>query len=238
MENEPMRSMLALVLSCVSGAALAQTDPITGSAALGYLATSGNTESTNANAAFELDWDRGRDWTHHWRALAVTASTSDVTTAEAYSAGYTARRELSDTTYLFASGDWREDRFSGYDEQMTEAVGYGWRVIDNARQTLALEVGAGAKQSTLVDGTDLDEGIVRGALDYTMRISEASDFTQELVLEAGDDNRYTESVSALRATLIGDLALVLSYTLKNNSDVPIGVEKTDRFLAISLEYGF
>jgi hypothetical protein len=31
---------------------------------------------------------------------------------------------------------------------------------------------------------------------------------------------------------------VLSYVIKNNSDVPAGIEKTDRFTALSLEYGF
>jgi putative salt-induced outer membrane protein len=233
-----MRTFTVLGLLCACAIVHAQTDPITGSAALGYLATSGNTDSTNGNASFKLDWDRGGLWTHHWTALAINASSSGTTTAEAYAAGYTARRELSERSYLFGSADWREDRFSGYDEQLTEAVGYGRRLIDNARHTLAVEGGVGAKQSTLLDGTELDEGIVRGALDYVLRISESSDFTQKLLTELGDENRYTESISALRATLIGNLALVLSYTIKNNSDVPPGIDETDTFTAISLEYGF
>jgi putative salt-induced outer membrane protein YdiY len=36
----------------------------------------------------------------------------------------------------------------------------------------------------------------------------------------------------------GNLALVASYVIKSNSDVPVGIEKTDRYTAISLEYGF
>jgi putative salt-induced outer membrane protein YdiY len=31
---------------------------------------------------------------------------------------------------------------------------------------------------------------------------------------------------------------VLSYVIKNNSEVPVGIRKTDRYTAISLEYGF
>ena len=58
------------------------------------------------------------------------------------------------------------------------------------------------------------------------------------MIEQGDDNRYTESTSALKTRIVGNLALVLSYVIKNNSDVPVGIEKTDRFTAISLEYGF
>ena len=238
-----MRTITLAVLSLASSAALAQpptpaTDPVTGAAALGYLATSGNTESTNTNASFKLDWDRGGNWTHHWTALAISSRTEDVTTAQAYAAGYKAQRDFSETSYVFAAGDWRQDRFSGYDKQVTEAFGYGHRLIDSMRQTLAIEGGIGAKQSDLTDGTSTDEGIVRGALDYVLHISENAQFNQKFLIEQGNDNRYTESNSALKARLIGDLSLVLSYVIKNNSDVPVGIEKTDRFTAISLEYGF
>jgi putative salt-induced outer membrane protein len=233
-----MSLLLLLLILAASAGAQPPADPVTGGAALGYLATSGNTESTNANGSFKLLWDRGGLWSHEWNALAVSARTDDVTTAEAYAADYKARRAFSETTYLFAAADWRKDRFSGYDEQLAETVGYGRRLIDDDRHTLAVEGGVGAKQSTLVDGTELDEGIVRGGLDYVLRLSESSEFNQKVLTEIGDENRYTEFVSALRARVFGDVALVLSYTIKNNSDVPVGIEETDRFTAISLEYGF
>ena len=219
-------------------AAAPAPDPVTGSAALGYLATSGNTDSTNSNASFKLSWDRGGAWVHEWAALAINARTNGIATAETYSAGYKALRDFGENSYLFAAGDWRQDKFSGYDEQTSETVGYGYRLIDSERHILALEAGAGAKQSTLIDGTSLDEAIIRGGLDYTWHISENAEFAQKLLIEQGDENRYTESNSALKANLIGNLALVLSYVIKSNSDVPVGIEKTDRFTSISIEYGF
>lgn len=238
-----MRTTVALLLCIVSAAALAQNpappaDPLVGTVALGYLSTSGNTDSTNANASFKLTWDRGGTWVHNWSALAISARTNGVTTAEAYAAGYKAQREIGEKAYLFASGDWRQDRFSGYDRQATEAIGYGRKLITTDKQTLSVEGGIGAKQSTLIDGTDTDEGIVRGGLDYLIHLGENSEFNQKLLLESGSDNRYTESTSALKAKIRGNLALVASYIIKSNSDVPVGVEKTDRFTAISLEYGF
>lgn len=64
-----MRSIIFVALSLASVSAVAQNtapaaDPVTGSAALGYLSTSGNTESTNGNASFKLGWDRGGSWVH------------------------------------------------------------------------------------------------------------------------------------------------------------------------------
>ena len=237
-----MRSITFVSLVLLSAVASAQAptaaDPLTGSATLGYLATSGNTESKNANAGLDIKWDRGGMWVHNWRAQFVSARTNGITTAESYAAGYKAQRDFSETSYLFAAGDWRKDRFSGYEEQISESVGYGRRLIDTERHMLAIEGGVGAKQSTLVDGTDLDEAIVRGGLDYLLHISETSEFEQKLLTEIGSENTYTESVTALRAKIIGNLAIVLSYTIKNNSDVPPGIEKTDTFTAISVEYAF
>jgi putative salt-induced outer membrane protein len=40
------------------------------------------------------------------------------------------------------------------------------------------------------------------------------------------------------AKLLGDLALVASYTIKHNSDVSALTEKTDTYTALSLEYAF
>jgi putative salt-induced outer membrane protein len=239
-----MRTLAGFILLFASAEALAQApaaappDPFVGSAALGYLSTSGNTESTSGNASLKVTWDLDGPWQHNWTALAINARTAGVTTAEAYSAGYKAQRDISATSYLYASGEWRQDRFSGYDKQVSETLGYGRRLIDTERHTLALEGGAGAKQSDLIDGTELDEAIVRGGFDYLLRITENSEFNQKILIEQGDDNRYSESTSALKARIVGDLAIVVSYVVKNNSDVPVGIEKTDRFTAISLEYGF
>ena len=68
--------------------------------------------------------------------------------------------------------------------------------------------------------------------------TETSNFEQNIDVESGSENTYIESVSAVRARLLGDFALVLSYTIKHNTDVPLGSEKTDRLTAVSLEYAF
>jgi putative salt-induced outer membrane protein len=239
-----MRAICAFALLTVTGSALAQApavapaDPFVGSVSLGYLATNGNTDSTNGNFSLKSTWDLDGPWKHDWTALAINARTNGVQTAESYSASYKAMRDFSETSYLFFSTDWRQDIFSGYDRQASQAIGYGRRLIDTERHMLAIEGGAGAKQSDLITGEELDEAIVRGALEYLLNISDNSEFSQKLLIEQGDENRYTESTSALKARIVGNIALVFSFVIKNNSDVPVGIEDTDRFTSISLEYGF
>jgi putative salt-induced outer membrane protein len=239
-----MRTLCALAFLILSGSALAQApattlpDPFVGNVSLGYLATAGNTDSNNGNFSFKVTWDLDGPWKHDWNALAISARTNGVTTAESYSAGYKAMRDFSETSYLFFSADWRQDQFSGYDRQASQAIGYGRRLIDTDRHMLAVEGGAGTKQSDLITGEELDEAIIRGGLDYLLNISESSQFSQKLLLEQGDENRYTESTSALKASIVGNIAIVFSITIKDNSDVPVGIEDTDRFTAVSLEYDF
>ena len=69
-------------------------------------------------------------------------------------------------------------------------------------------------------------------------MTEATGFKQDFVVESGSSNASFESVSALRARLIGSIGLVLSYRVKSNSDVPPGVVATGRFTSIALEYAF
>lgn len=240
-----MRTLRVVLLLCLPVPAFAQapapaapTDPLVGSASLGYLATSGNTDSTNANGSFKVTWDLDGPWKHDWTALLISARTNGVTTAESYAAGYKAQRDFSETSYLFFSGDWREDLFSGFDRQVSQAVGYGRHLIDSEKHMLALEGGAGARQSDVTTGEELDEAIVRGGLDYLFKISETSEFSQKLLIEQGEDNRYTQSTSALKTRVVGAIALVFSYVIKSNSDVPVGIEKTDRFTSLALEYAF
>jgi len=214
--------------------------PWSGKATLGYLATSGNTDNSTLNSGFEISYSTG-DWKHLFGARAINATEDDTTTAEAYESNWKSERSFSKHNYLFGQLDWRKDRFSGYDTQFSQTIGYGRRLIDKEKHKLNVEIGAGARQSELVDGTDESETILRGGLGYLWQISETAAFTQDFKVESGSANTYSESKSALSARLVGNLALVASYTIKHNSDVPLALpplEKTDTYTALSLEYAF
>lgn len=210
---------------------------VSGKAALGFLATSGNTESMNANASFELVYD-GPSWSHEFSLSAITATREEVTTAEAYSGGYEARRSRGEKNYVFMALDWRKDRFSGFDQQTSETVGYGRRLIDTDRHALNLEAGLGARQTMRRTGVEENDSIARLSFDYTLEVNDTTEFSQDIVTESGSTNTSAQSVSALRLRLFRDIALVLSHRIRHNTDVDPESEKTDQFTSISLEYAF
>jgi len=226
-----------LPLSAFAQDAEEEASPWAGKASLGYLATSGNTENSTLNTSFELGYTAGK-WTHLAEAFAINASESEITSAESYELRWKSERKLTDADFLFGRVQWRKDLFGGYATQVSETVGYGRRLIDNDEHKLNLEVGAGLRQSETQLGVSEDDTIFRGGLYYRWQFSETAEFRQDLTTEAGEINTYSESVTAISAKLIGDLALVASYTLKNNSDVPPLTEKTDTYTALSLEYSF
>lgn len=210
---------------------------ISGKAAVGYLATRGNTESTSTNAAFELLYALPI-WSQEFALSAVSASTGGVTTTEAYTGAYEARRSFGERSYLFTTLDYRSDRFSAFDQQASETVGYGRRLVDTDRHALNVEAGVGARQAERRTGVQEDDQIARLTLDYTLTVNDTTEFSQDIVSEGGETNTSIESVSALRARLFGNVALVISHRIRHNSDVDPGTEDVDQFSSISLEYAF
>jgi len=214
-----------------------ENDPLEGNVKFGYLATTGNTETSSMNTSFEAKYVAG-SWHHEATASAINASENKVTTAEAYEAGWKSGWDFTDRDYLFGRLIRRKDRFVGFDTQFSHSVGYGRQITETDAHILDGELGFGARQSEDQLGVSTNETIATGALKYKWKFSDTSEFDQTFRVEVGSDNTFSESVTSITARLIGALNLVASYTIRNNSDVPLGTEKTDTRTAVSLEYAF
>jgi putative salt-induced outer membrane protein len=219
-----------------------------GSVAAGYVAVRGNSDSTNANLKGELLYDQDR-WHHSGLVTAIGANQDNETSSEAYKAQVKSKYDLSERIYAFGLGEWNKDRFSAYDHQIYEVAGLGWRVLRTDNQELNLEAGLGATQSKLrqpdppnppltSSERDVNEVVGRLGADYHWHISENALFSEKLSSSIGSDNTFIESLTELKAGIIGNVALVLGYLVKHNTDVLPGTDKTDTQTSISLEYKF
>ncbi len=208
-----------------------------GNVELGIVNTTGNTEpehiNVKAKAATETE-----NWRHTLTYESLKSADQGVTTAERYTINGQSDYKLDKKNFFFAMINYENDRFSGYDYRITEAIGYGRRVVDEPNLTLDLEIGPGARQSKLETGKTENETMVRGAGKLNWKISKTSSFTEDISVDAGEDSTVTKSVSALSAQINGSLATKITYTVKNTSNVPPGVEKTDTEMAVTLVYNF
>ena len=79
---------------------------------------------------------------------------------------------------------------------------------------------------------------MRLAGDYRWTISESAVFTQELSAEAGSDSNIYRSETGIETEIMENLSLRFSLKIKNQSEVPIGREKTDTETAVTLVMRF
>lgn len=228
---------LALFTAPAPAAEEPVTGPWSGKLGFGLLRISGNTDSESLNADVGLNWD-GQRWHHQWKGRALGKKEAGSTTAEAYKLSYDVKYDFRSRAYLFGLIDYNRDRFGSYAQQIFEALGVGWRLLETARHRLQAEAGAGATQNELLDGARQDRFNARASADYRWTLSDNASFSQSLAVNWSADNIYTEAVSELRAGLVGKLGMSLSFTVKNNSAVLPGTERTDTWTALNIDYAF
>lgn len=240
-------SHAALLLSMTLLTGLVQAEeeeegPWSGSAELGYVSTSGNTETSSIKTRADAVWEveKWRDTTHF---ESLNLEEDSERSAERYYITHKTDYKFTDISYAFAFQSFDKDRFSGYDWQATASFGYGRRVLKTDTMQLDLEAGPGYRVSRLEeedeDGDiEENEAILRLYGKYSWKVSESAVFEEELSIETGSDKTITKSVTSLKTTIVGQLAMKLSYTIKYTSDVPVDTEEKDTETAVTILYEF
>lgn len=208
-----------------------------GEAELGIVNTTGNTETENLNARGTVVNER-RQWRHSGTIQFVRAADQDETTARRFALQAKTDYKFTERSYIFGVVTYEDDRFSGYDYQASVAAGYGRKLITRDNLALEGEIGPGVRRSKPDAGDAEDEGIVRAALNLNWMVSEAVTFAASLSVEAGEDITITQSETALKSQIAGNLASKISYNVRHASEVPVDTEKTDTTLAVTLVYSF
>jgi len=232
--------------------------PWKSSAEVGYVNVSGNTNTETLKAVFDIAHEAEK-WLNkaHAEALSSTAETTDTTAIPAIAREERAAAKwlvsvqsdykFNDFDYLYGLLSYEDDRFSGFDYQAKIGLGYGRRVIHTDSHELKLEVGPGYRifkqEPTLppaaaVNTDRQDETLMRVGAGYVWKISETSNFTEDLAAEFGEDQDEWKSVTALKANINSVLAMKLSYTIKRLDKVPVGTESTDKEAAVTLVFSF
>jgi putative salt-induced outer membrane protein len=239
-----MRLLTMLLIFPVAAFAADPPPPWSGEASAGAMVTTGNTESKTVNAKGVVVFNSER-WRNTFNGEAINTSTTDpatdltTRTAERYLAANKTDFNFDENDYAFLALDYEKDLYGPVRVRTSETVGYGRKVLTGPAHTLEAEIGAGVRQTEAnVTEEKESEAIARGRIAYKWAFSETSHFAETIKVESGDSNTFTESVSELRVSLVGKLFALASYTVRNNSDVPAGIEKTDTITTINLGWSF
>lgn len=209
-----------------------------GEAGLGYLQNDGNAQSRSLNGKLVVNY-QDECWKNVFAASAINSADAVANTAERYTVGDQLNHDFTENDYIFGALDWEKDLFGGIRERTSETAGYGRHLLRGPVHTLDTELGLGARQTEQqITGLKESDMIGRASARYLWNLTQTSSFGESAKVESGQSNTYLESITELKLAIVGNLFAALSYTVKNNSQVPAGTENTDTSTAINLTYNF
>ena len=216
-------------------------DPWEGSGELGFVSTTGNTETTALN--FKLNFVRtGPRWRHRFTGTALMTSEDGDNDNERYTVEVQSDRKLSEKSWMFGVFRWDADKFGSYDPQASLTAGYGRQLMKSEKHELKGEIGAGYKNLTeRVSGDSSGEAIGRFLLDDSWQVFRTTLWTNRLLVEAGSSNTFTQFNSGLAVSMTERFALKLGFEVRHNTDVPDDIEdseNTDTITSANLVYNF
>ncbi len=213
----------------------------TASAQLGLLYLTGNTRSADIKTGIDLRFERDL-----WRSFFIfdllikkTEQEQDIessleTTDQKWSVLSQTNFTLdaANQNYLYGSGYYEENRFSGFDSQASISFGWGRRWLENKESSFDADIGPGFKRDILqliaeeisqgsIDRTQ-DTLILQAQALYIRKLSEHIEFKQLMVvkhaIEKGQNSIY-KAESSITSRLIDSLQLKLNFIIDYNSKV-------------------
>ena len=213
----------------------------------GLVIATGNTETKTANAKLQLANEVGK-WKHQFGGAGLYASADpEGTTANRWEAFEQSDYNFSPRTFWFGAARYEDDEFSGFEYQATLSSGIGRKFIDTDLTKFVGTAGVGYKvfetrdafdaAGVLIEPGDKDsEAVFRGTLDYDHKLTATSSLIDKFIVEAGADNTFVQNDIALQVKMTNVLALAVGYSVRHNTDPPVGFEKTDTLTTINLVY--
>jgi putative salt-induced outer membrane protein len=248
-----MKKTLICAALFYTGHTLAQTPagesikPFTMDGEFGFIATTGNTETTSIKAKLAAQQEL-EQWSNDFLVEALykkddvtlgDGTTISQTTAQKYFLSGQANYKLANPDHrLFGFASYEDDRFSSFSYQSTVAAGWSQKLWDNETTKFEYSVGPGYSFAKITNGADANNFILRGALGFNWKISKTALFKQIMSSEVGKDNTKSKSETSVSAKINGSLSMKLSITFDHNSNVDKGTEKLDTQTAVTVVYTF
>jgi putative salt-induced outer membrane protein len=235
-------SLAGLLIASATVNAKEEKSPLTTSAELGFIRTTGNTENQTTTLKGDIVYEVEK-WRHTGHAEGYGQEAKDdkgdsVVSAERYELSGKSDYKFTELDYIYGIIKLEKDRFSGFDYNHIVSAGYGRKVIKQDNMELDLEIGPGERFFKIENGASDEEAVLRLAANYWWKISDTSIFTQELNTDIGEEITSTESITGIQASINSTLALKFTYTIRHKSKVPDDKVKKDTEAAMTLVFTY
>ena len=195
-----------------------------GDVELGFIVTTGNTNSSSAKIKANLyqDFEKWRNQLKFDTLVkrdrfddndsSVSAARSYVSLQSNYDVG-----EQNASFFVFT--DYEYDRFNGIEHQASLVSGYGNRLFDNVKNIVDFDIGPGINYQVNEAGESDIGYLLRVALQWERLVSKRTRFNQNVSIEqslSGLNSRFKLETS-LVSEISGDLSLKFSYLYRYNT---------------------
>lgn len=246
-------SLALIALLSVSTTALAQTPAPApappppppgwiGSASAGLALTSGNSDTSTVNAAYEVKRDTGGNLVFKSTALLVWGKSEGELTNDRLAIDGRVERKLSDRTSLFGAAQYLRDSFKAIDYLVSPTVGVTRLLVKTDRTEFGVDAGIGVVMEKDT-GLDLDtDGAVTAGQQISHNLTATTVLKQKSaalwVMDDFGDALYTFGIG-LAASITGGTQMKVEFldTYKSKPAVA-GVQKNDIAVLVSFVYKF
>ncbi len=237
----PFLASLALLASGAAHAAW------TGKGEAGVVLANGNTDSKTGNVKIDAVQTLTK-WKHALGGSAIYAATDGETTGQRWEAHEQSDYNFNARAFWFGAGRYEDDRFSGFEYQATASTGVGYRFIDNETTLFTGTAGVGYKffetrdvfdetgTVLLEPGESDNEVVFRGSLDLSHSLSDTSKLLDKFLVESGADNTFVQNDIGIQVQMTDVIALSAAYSVRYNTNPPLGFGKTDTLTTLNLVY--
>jgi putative salt-induced outer membrane protein len=200
----------------------------TGNVQFGYSGTGGNTQDNNVSGKFNILYQKAK-WTDSLKLDGLFSNNKESTTAERYAGTTEINYNFKKRMFVFARNNTIYDKFSAYDLSISNALGYGLRILDLSKFSVDVQAGPGYRDARIA-GTQKHDDEITGYAASTINwaVSKTANLQEIINIETGEDNTTTSSQTSLTADIVGNLGMQTSFTVTHNSQIPAGSTKTKK----------
>ena len=209
-----------------------------GSAALGFAATSGNTDTVDLSGAGRLRYGQGQD--SHTLGFGIEYGEDDGDRSrEELFAVYDYNRSLGERFYVFSLASYRYDDFDTLKHDAFVGIGPGYRVINTRATTWRLQAGPGVRFTEDAFGSDETEVAAIASSRFYTQLTETISMTNDTdVLYSDEAGALVRNDLGVNFAITDRASTRISYRTDYNTDPLPGRDSTDNRLGLSLVYGF
>jgi putative salt-induced outer membrane protein YdiY len=213
-----------------------------GSAGAGLALTSGNSDTSTINAAYELKRDTGGNIIFKSNGLLVRGKSQDALTSDRLALDGRLERKLSDRTSLFGQTQYLRDSFKAIDYLVSPTVGLSRLLVKDDRTELGVDAAVGVvwEQNP---GLELQtDGAVTAGQQFARKLTATTELKEKAAalwkMDDFGDALYTFGIG-IAATVTGATQLKVEFLDTYKAQPPVAtVQKNDIAVLVSFVYKF